>query len=331
MSQRCLHLRSRPAWPSGSIATLLAAAPLLLVSNAAQLAPTTAPTQAAATEGKVPRNGFDLYYTIVGANGAYALILSGGPGEEIRSMEGVADELRKKYRCIMLEQRGTDRSKLSKYDPSTINLNAYIEDIEVLRKHLQIDKLILVGNSWGMMLALAYGGTYPDHVRAIVTIGSGPITSEYLAVMIENMKSRLCPSDMEVIEYWTELSRHAADFERAEFERVRATAPAYFYDRKAGLQYGKELAPDEFNPYVVPAFKAGGEFDLRPKLKAITAPVLLLQGRQDVAGEANIDETHLLIRNSVLKFINSCGHMPWLEQPEQTWKIVNEFLDSLPR
>jgi proline iminopeptidase len=331
MSQRCLHLRSRPAWPSGLIATLLAAAALLLVSNRAQLAPTTAPTQAAATEGKVPRNGFDLYYTIVGAKGAYALILSGGPGEKIRSMQGVADELSKKYRCIMLEQRGTGRSKLSNYDPSTINLNAYIEDVEVLRKHLHIDKLILVGNSWGMMLALAYGGTYPDHVRAIVTIGSGPITSEYLAVMIDNLKTRLCPSDMEVIEYWTEPSRHAADFERAEFERVRATAPAYFYDRKAALDYAKDLTRDEFNPHVVPAFKAGGEFDLRTKLKAITAPVLLLQGRQDVAGEANIDEAHLLIRNSVLKFINSCGHMPWIEQPEQTWKIVNEFLDSLPR
>ena len=331
MSQRCLHLRPRSVSPSGSIATLLAAAALLLVATTAQLAQTTAPTQAAATEGKVPRNGFDLYYTIVGANGLYALILSGGPGEEMRSMDGVADELRKKYRCIMLEQRGTGRSKLSKYDPSTINLNAYIEDIEVLRKHLQIDKLILVGNSWGMMLAFAYGGTYPDHVRAIVTIGSGPITTEYLAVMVDNMKSRLCPSDMEVIEYWTEPSRHAAEFERAEFERVRATAPAYFYDRKAGLQYGKELTPDEFNPHVIPAFKASGDFDLRSKLKAITAPVLLLQGRQDIAGEANIDEAHLLIKNSVLKFINKCGHMPWLEQREQTWKIVNEFLDSLPR
>jgi pimeloyl-ACP methyl ester carboxylesterase len=110
---------------------------------------------------------------------------------------------------------------------------------------------------------------------------------------------------METIEYWTEPSRHAADFERAEFERVRATTPAYFYDRKAGLQYGKELTPDEFNPHVIPAYKA--------------------------AGEANIDEAHLLIRNSVLKFLNKCGHMPWLEQPDQTWKIVNEFLNGLPR
>jgi proline iminopeptidase len=281
-------------------------------------------------EGKVARDGFDLYYTVVG-DGPYAIILSGGPGEEVRSMQAVADELSERFRCVMLEQRGTGRSRLSRYDASTINLNAYIEDIEALRKHLQVDKLTLVGNSWGMMLALAYGGTHPESVRAIVTIGSGPITSEYLAVFVENMKARLCPSDVEVVQHWSEPSRRAADFERAEFERVRATAPAYFDDRQAALRYAAELRPGDFNPHVVPAFvKAEPSFDLRPKLRAINAPVLLLQGRQDLAGEANVYDAHLLIKGSVLKFINKCGHMPWLEQPEQTWKIVNEFLDGLP-
>ena len=109
-------------------------------------------------------------------------------------------------------------------------------------------------------------------------------------------------------------------------------APAYFYDRKAALQYEMEVRPSDFNFRVPSAFlEAEGNFDLRPKLKAITAPVLLLQGRQDLAGEANICEAHLLIKNSTLTFINKCGHMPWIEQPEQTWKIVNEFLANLTR
>jgi proline iminopeptidase len=282
-------------------------------------------------DGKFVRDGIDLYYTVVGGSGDYVLVLSGGPGEEVRSMQGIADELGKKYRCIMFEQRGTGRSKLTKYDASTINLNAYIEDIEALRKQMQIDKLIVVGNSWGMMLALAYGGTYPDAVRAIVTIGSGPITGEYLEVMGANRNTRLWPSELEVREFWSEPSRQTQDFERAQFESTRAMAAAYFYNRKAALQYAMEMSPADFNFRVVPAFlKAEGNFDLRPKLKAIKAPVLLLQGRQDLAGEANICEAHLLIKNSTLTFINKCGHMPWLEQPEQTWKIVNEFLRTVP-
>ncbi|PYK13423.1 MAG: hypothetical protein DME65_01960 [Verrucomicrobia bacterium] len=85
-------------------------------------------------DGKVTRDGVDLFYKIVGTTrGDYVLILSGGPGEDISSMQGIADELSKKYRCIMWEQRGTGRSKLQRYDPTTINLNAYLEDIEALR------------------------------------------------------------------------------------------------------------------------------------------------------------------------------------------------------
>ena len=293
--------------------------------------PTARATPQNPSEGKVVRNGIDLYYSVLGRSGDYVLVLSGGPGEEVRSMQGVADELGKKYRCIMFEQRGTGRSRLPKYDASTINLNAYIEDIEALRKQMQIDKLIVVGNSWGMMLSLAYAGTYAEHVRAIVTVGSGPITSDYLAVFIDNQKMRLSPCDLEVIEYWSEPSRHAANFERAEFERIRATAPAYFYDRKRAIEFEMELTPGEFNPAVTAAFlKAEPRFDLRPQLKRITAPVLLLQGRQDLAGEANIFEAHLLIKNSILKFIDKCGHIPWLEQPAETWKIVNEFLRTVP-
>jgi proline iminopeptidase len=283
-------------------------------------------------DGKITRDGIDLFYTVVGAaNGDYVLILSGGPGEDIHSMQGIADELGKKYRCIMWEQRGTGRSKLPRYDSSTINLNAYMDDIEALRNQLHIEKLIVVGNSWGMMLGLAYAGTHFDAVRAVVTLGSGPITSEYLAVFSDNKNSRLSPCEIEVRDFWQDPSQEAADYDRAAFERLRASTAAYFYDRKKALQMAVELSPKDYNFRVPPAFlKAEGKYDFRPKLKTILAPVLLLQGRQDLAGEANICEAHSLIKNSTLAFIDKCGHMPWLEQPEQTWKIVDDFLAHLP-
>lgn len=292
----------------------------------------TGPTQQNFVDGTVTRDGIDLFYKIVGpTNGDYVLVLSGGPGEDIHSMQGIADELGKKYRCIMWEQRGTGRSKLSQYDSSTINLNAYMDDIEALRKHLQTEKFIVVGNSWGMILGLAYAGTHADAVRAVVTVGSGPITAEYLGVFADNQSTRLSPCEIEVRDFWRDPSREAADSDRAAFERLRAAAVAYFYDRKKALQMAMELKPKDYNFRVPPAFlKAEGKYDIRPKLKTILAPVLLLQGRQDLAGEANVCEAHSLIKNSTLTFIDKCGHMPWLEQPEQTWKIVDDFLAHLP-
>ena len=231
----------------------------------------------------------------------------------------------------MWEQRGTGRSKLPKYDASTINLNAYIEDIEALRKNLRAEKFIVVGNSWGMILGLAYAGAHPDAVRAVVTIGSGPITFEYLGVFSDNQLARLGASELEARDVWKDPAREAADPDRAGFERLRIAAVAYFFDRKKALQMQAELDPKDYNFRVPPAFlSAEGKYDFRPKLKAITAPVLLLQGRQDIAGEGNILEAHSLIKNSKLAFIDKCGHMPWLEQPEQTWKIVDDFLGQLP-
>ena len=289
-------------------------------------------TQQNSVDGKVTRDGVDLFYRIVGpTSGDYILVLSGGPGEDIHSMQGVAHELGKKYRCIMWEQRGTGRSKLPTYDPSTINLNAYMEDIEALRRQLHTEKFIVIGNSWGMILGLAYAGTHPDAVRAVVTIGFGPITSEYLGVFSDNQIARLGACELELRDFWKDPVREAANPDRAAFERLRIAAVAYFYDRKKALQMAAELDPRDYNFHVPPAFlKAEGKYDIRAKLKAITAPVLLLQGRQDLAGEANIGEAHSLIKNSTLAFIDKCGHMPWLEQPEQTWKIVDDFLAHLP-
>ena len=318
--------RSRASQHIAALATVC-----LLNLSGATLADIAA-AQQNSVDGKVIRDGIDLFYRIVGlTSGDYVLVLSGGPGEDIHSMQGIADELGKKYRCIMWEQRGTGRSKLPRYDSSTVNLNAYMEDIEALRKHLHTEKFIVVGNSWGMILGLAYAGTHSDAVRAVVAIGSGPITFEYLGVFCDNQYVRLGPCELEVRDFWKEPSGETADPDRASFERLRAATVAYFYDRKKALQMATELNPKDYNFRVPPAFlNAEGKYDIRPKLKTIVAPVLLLQGRQDLAGEANICEAHSLIKNSMLAFVDKCGHMPWLEKPEQTWKIVDEFLAHLP-
>jgi proline iminopeptidase len=326
MKSKIICLARKPRSTSHLVAFLIACLVILPgVTSAEAGAPQSA------VDGKITRDGVDLFYKVVGpASGDYVLVLSGGPGEDIDSMQGIADELGKKYRCIMWEQRGTGRSKLPSYDPSTINLKAYLDDIEALRRQLHNEKFIVVGNSWGMILGLAYAGTHPDAVRAVVTIGSGPITFDYLGVFSDNQFARLGACELEVRDFWKDPAREAADSDRAAFERLRAAAVAYFYDRKKALQMAAELNPKDYNFRVPPAFlKAEGKYDIRPTLKTIAAPVLLLQGRQDLAGEANICEAKSLIRNSTLAFIDKCGHMPWLEQPEQTWKIVGEFLAQL--
>ena len=84
------------------------------------------------TDGKIARDGFTLYYKTFGKKGDYIILLSGGPGSSVDYMQPIADSLSKFYRCIMLEQRGTGRSTLPKYDSSTIRMNLYVDDMEAL-------------------------------------------------------------------------------------------------------------------------------------------------------------------------------------------------------
>jgi proline iminopeptidase len=290
------------------------------------------PLNKTAAEGKVSRDGFDLYYRIFGDKGPLLVVLSGGPGSDPRYMKPVVDEVSAKFRCVLLEQRGTGRSKLGTHDATAINFTAYLEDVEALRKHLGADKLLLLGHSWGGMLALSYGGTYPDRVQAVITLAAGPIAEEHAEAEEENVKRRLLPDERQQIAAWE--NRKANEPVRAFGEIQRIMVSAYYYDRKKSADTLHYMTRDT-NIEVMqlgydPAFGSLEKF-IRVRLPAIKAPVLLVHGRQDAVTEGGIVEAHNLIKGSQLRLINKSGHMIWIEQPDQCWKIVHEFLGSLPK
>jgi proline iminopeptidase len=86
-------------------------------------------------EGVVKRPDVDLHYRVYGDRGPTVIILSGGPGGSIEMLRPVCNHLQDRFRCVMLEQRGTGRSRLAKYDETTVNFDAYIADVEAVRKH----------------------------------------------------------------------------------------------------------------------------------------------------------------------------------------------------
>jgi len=282
-------------------------------------------------EGSVPRDGFDLHYRVVGDKGAYVVILAGGPGLDVDYMASVTDELAKTHRCVLLDQRGTGRSKLKDVNKETINWAGYLGDIEALRNHLKEDKIILLGHSWGMLYALANAAEYPEKCRGVATMGSCPITAEYMRLFSDNRMSRLHPSEREAIQVVSESGSKEPD--RSMCEYLRAITPTDFYDRKKGVKHAIQWEQSWCHADVNAAANATiyRNLDLRPKLKVVTCPVLLVHGYQDVVGEANMLEAKGLLKDCTLKFVHRCGHYPWLDQPEETWKVVLPFLTKLEK
>lgn len=117
-------------------------------------------------------DGHRIYWEQSGnPNGRPAITLHGGPGS------GSSPFWRRlfnpeHYRIIGFDQRGSGRStpNAGDYatDLSTNTTHHLIADIEQLRDHLQIDKWLVLGGSWGSTLGLAYAERFPDRISALV-------------------------------------------------------------------------------------------------------------------------------------------------------------------
>lgn len=112
-----------------------------------------------------------VYFEEVGnSSGIPIIFLHGGPGS------GCNENHRRyfdpdKYRIILIDQRGCNRSKPNGYiENNTTQL--ILDDIEAIRRELDIDKWILFGGSWGATLALLYAERYPQNISGIILRGT---------------------------------------------------------------------------------------------------------------------------------------------------------------
>lgn len=282
-------------------------------------------------EGGVPRDGFVLHYRVAGEAGPYVVVLAGGPGLDVDYMESLVPELSRAHRVVLLEQRGTGRSRLPVVDATTLGWDDYLGDLEALREALGEERLTLLGHSWGMTYALAYAAEHPGRTRGVVTLGSAPVTEEFLRLFDDNRRSRLHPAERERLDHWSAPERWAADPDRALLEYLRAITPTDFFDRAQGLAQAERWRPEWCHARIgeVTVETIWNQLDLRPRLGRITAPVLFVHGYQDVAGEANVLEAAARIPRATVRFLHRCGHYPWLEQPAETWAAVLPFLGAL--
>jgi len=124
--------------------------------------------------GFITSSSLKLYYETEG-EGQPLVLLNGGPGfshEYLQPLRALASEAR----LIFFDQRGTGQS--GKADPQDYTVEANVEDVEQLRRELQLDSWIVFGHSWGGMLAQAYVLKYPQHVSGLILADTFSSTAE---------------------------------------------------------------------------------------------------------------------------------------------------------
>jgi pimeloyl-ACP methyl ester carboxylesterase len=256
----------------------------------------------------------------------------GGPGFSSAYFGDLAG-LWERYTLVLANPRGTGGSGRPS-DPRAYQIDDYVDDLESLRDHLGIERMLLLGHSHGGVVAQAYASRYPGRVRKLVLASTlARFAPEQEAAMRAAMELRSSQpwylDAMEAVEA-EQAGRFETDQQLADlFFRELPLYFAHFGPVEAG--YVETLRAEIPNADALRLFnhEIFNTFDLRPQLARITAPTLVFTGADDfICGPVCTEEIAAGIAGSQKVIVGDSGHMIFVEQPEAFHAAVADFLDS---
>tara|TARA_B100000900_G_scaffold32980_1_gene24903 strand:+ start:478 stop:1368 length:891 start_codon:yes stop_codon:yes gene_type:complete len=269
------------------------------------------------------KDGTEIFFQQFGDSGETIVLLSGGPGLNPYYLEPLYDELKKKYKCILLHQRGTGESLIEKVNQESLTVQKYIDDLNGLFLKLGNEKLILVGHSWGGMLSFSYAANEPDKVKKVILLNTGGVTDTFYTWFGSNINMRLHKED-------TDLLQEQIDNKRS---TLVAIWPGYFFSREIALKTRPPLDYKFYNQLGINPLASGDwrkrSKDRVNKLKNFKGPIDLITGRQDPVGESVVYEAKSILPQLKYTFIEQCGHFPWIEGEKQAETFYRLFDESM--
>jgi pimeloyl-ACP methyl ester carboxylesterase len=274
-------------------------------------------------------DGATLYYDDPhpGGSGLSVVALAGGAARHpsyLGDLAGLGDH----RRLIVPHLRGVGRSPL----PASAEVASFwrqAEDIERLRIHLGLERVLLLGHSAGTRLAISYAAQFPQRLAGLVLVTppAGYLVDEPSDTDELIDRRRGDPAFDAAITAWAD----GPDFgDDAEFNA--------WYLRAAPMSYAvwgeREQAHAAVGRYDFPAnrayFSVDPPADLAARLGDVSAPVLVVAGAEDCgAGVAPVLALAKLFPSSEAVVVERCGHYPWVEQPAAFRHAVDGFLDTL--
>jgi pimeloyl-ACP methyl ester carboxylesterase len=276
-------------------------------------------------------DGRKLSYRKLGS-GPVLVCHPGGPGFSSSYFADLAG-LFERFTLIMLNPRGTGGSDRPS-DPRAYQIDDYVADVEELRDHLGLERMLLLGHSHGSVVAQAYAAQHPDQVQRLVLASAlarfGP---DQEAAMREGMDKRSgqpwYPDAVAALEEEQE-GKFTTDQELANiFFREFPLYFARYGEAEAG--YADSLRTETINADTLLLFNRDifNTFDLRDQLPKITAPTLVITGEDDfICGPVCAAEISAAIRGAKQVIVGDSGHMTFIEQPQAFHDEVADFLES---
>ncbi|MDX6507191.1 MAG: proline iminopeptidase, partial [Gaiellaceae bacterium] len=192
-------------------------------------------------------------------------------------------------------------------------LALFLEELAALRETLGLERVHLLGTSWGGMLALEHALAHQETLHALVLSSTMASAAEW-EVEVKRLRDALGTDDEDEA-----MSRLAArhiyrrDGEPSELRRMRAEPRAEVYEAMWGP-----------NEWTVSGSLRG--WDVRARLGEIQVPTLVLRGAHDLSTPAVASTIVKGIPHAHEVVFAESSHMPVLEETERYLAAVREFL-----
>jgi proline iminopeptidase len=249
-------------------------------------------------------------------------------GSENVGINLLSNELKKHIKIIH-----ADPKNISKEDGKSMTLDTIIDDIEKVRKTLDVEKIAVLGHSMFSIIPLEYALKYPENASHAISTGGVPSFSEKSTKASNEYWEKDASEERKEIrrrnnEALTEEVMSKLSPSEAFIKQYVADTPLRFYDPEfdmTDLWEGVELNVDFINRYW--GFIYG--FDNTDKYHMIKAPVLIIAGRYDYGCPYLLyDEIKDIIPNYTFILFENAGHNPMIEIPEEFDKKLIDWMKS---
>jgi len=264
--------------------------------------------------------GVSLFERRVG-HGPPAVVLHGGPGADHGYLLPGFDALAEGRELVYYDQRGGGRSPVARDVP--VGWREQVADLEALREAWGLDRLALVGYSWGGLLAQLYATEHPERVERLALVSPAPswraARDEFERRFAERNLAPALEAERHALRESGLRERDPEAYERRLFEL--AVVP-YFYDPAKA----RELTPFRVvGRTQQEVWRTLGDYDLRPVLPRLRLPAFVLHGEDDpIPIDASRETARLL--GAELHALDRCGHCPHVERLEDFRRLVDAFL-----
>jgi proline iminopeptidase len=291
-------------------------------------------------EGYVDAGGLLIYYKSFG-QGPPLLIVHGGPGASHDYFLPYLAPLARHNRLVFIDERGSGRSeKLD--DPTGYTVENMVEDVEAVRKELNLGTIALLGHSYGGVLAQAYALKYQQNLSKLILCSTFYSTSKMNEVFQKQL-ARMSPELRKRIQTLEKagLFGHGKPYEQNRY-------PEDYMKAAWGEGYHPYIHQRHPDPNEDPVAQgiiswdlyremwgSHGEFVIDGNLKSVEygdrlssihIPTLITVGDHDECDPSLARYMSDKIVGSKLAIMPQSGHMTFVDQPNLFIRTVDEFL-----